>query len=139
MDDIVGLTVHALLLSPDNDILYFVTEVGTLAYQVDGDCCSSSWYNDILGVENLLHREVTGVLECPLDAIGPAGEAPEETADSLVQLYGVRLSTELGYTDIVFRNHSNGYYGGSMTPMRLLDEPPGGLRELWQDWSADGP
>jgi hypothetical protein len=46
----------------------------------------------------------------------------------------VKLRTDKGLADIVFRNSSNGYYGGSIE--LLLRELPVGMTVIEDDWHA---
>lgn len=49
--------------------------------------------------------------------------------------YGEKLSTQKGVCDIVYRNSSNGYYGGYINK---LDEAPdtSSFKQITDDWTA---
>ena len=105
-EDLVGKKI--LALHGDGDTLEFVTPTGVLQYGCEGDCCSSSWFAHISGIDNLVGHTVTKTENIALDSITPADETGR---DCLVQ-YGFRISTDKGYFEIDMRNESNGYYGG---------------------------
>ena len=147
MDELIGRTVTALYVDPgqddeDNEYIWLAVETddGTYQYYVEGDCCSSSWFNDILGVQNLLGQTVTAVErvdmpEPPADLVNPQGYSYD-----CLQDYGIKLTTLLGYCDVIFRNESNGYYGGDL---RFYSRDPdevdlGGWVMILADWSRDG-
>jgi hypothetical protein len=53
------------------------------------------------------------------------------------RFYGIKLLTTGGYVDIVYRNSSNGYYGGELlrdTAPEILDDLD--LIEIKEDYSA---
>lgn len=107
MHELVDKTITAVWLGDDHDRLVFETDHGPVAYFVDGDCCSHSWFNDILGVDCLLGGTVTATESISMN------EAESSHAYDVLQDYGIKITTDKGYADIVYRNSSNGYYGGS--------------------------
>ena len=50
------------------------------------------------------------------------------------EAYGYKLTTDKGYADIVFRNSSNGNYGGSIELLKR--ELPEGMIAITDDWQA---
>ena len=72
-------------------------------------------------------------------------EDEEDGYSDVIKHYGYTVTTPMGYFDILFRNSSNGYYGGSLD---LVDDEEGSWRDKpdsetkWEvvtkDWSADG-
>ncbi len=106
--ELIGSQILRVYLSPDKTELSFDTDNGFFMYQVFGDCCSHSWFNDIINVQALLGETVESVEERSMP------EAPQEE-DGYIQVYGLRLTTRKGWTDIAFRNSSDGYYGGWMS------------------------
>lgn len=103
---------------------------------VEGDCCSVSWFNDVMGVSALIGKVITKVE----DTGGPADYEVEEESgrhdDECIQVYGFRITTLGGYCDIVFRNASNGYYGGWMTPVEGERVPRDATEITEDDWTA---
>lgn len=97
------------------DELTFTTDAGlTFHYTVEGDCCSWSYFYDIVGAEKLYENgPVEGVGICPLEE----DEVRDEYGET--QCYGFQIVTEHPKwgpqtTVFSFRNESNGYYGGWM-------------------------
>lgn len=109
MRELVGKTVNAVYLSDDQIYMAFETDEGRIEYVADGDCCSRSWFNDVIGLKSLVGFRVLEVEEANLPF--PDGE---DVYGDCLQIYGIKLKTTGGYTDIVFRNESNGYYGGQV-------------------------
>lgn len=128
LDGLVGHRVIQLHHDHHDERLIFVTPHTKIAWQAEGECCSYSYFNDILGVDALLGQIVTAV-----DHIDVPDNAWAN--DSERMHYGIRLTTERGYTDIIYRNESNGYYSGScyVTADTSLD----GTQQITSDWSLD--
>jgi len=81
-------------------------------YETEGDCCSSCYFEDILNIENLLGEEVIGIEKKYFTKEESHNfESKYRDAES-IDLYGYLLKTKKGYVDIIYRNESNGYYGG---------------------------
>lgn len=137
MQELVGCVINVIYISDDHTTLVFGVDIRNkeskfLIYEAYGDCCSSSWFNDLTGVEALLERKVVSV---------ESVELPDIQTDSeyeLIQAYGYKITTSKGYCDLVFRNSSNGYYGGSL---ELEENPKFDPTRNWfkimDDWSAD--
>jgi hypothetical protein len=124
---IVGKTILAMYW--DEDRLVFDTTNGLVGFNVDGDCCSSSYFYDFYGVRNLLDNgPVTAFEEVTLSPGDPGYRETTWDADGReidhehIQVYGYRFTTVhpmFGEVSSVlsFRNASNGYYGGEMHVM----------------------
>jgi hypothetical protein len=54
--------------------------------------------------------------------------------DELVQVYKWTLTTDRGHFDLIFRNASNGYYGGSIELYSGVNKS--GMVKVTGDWSA---
>lgn len=130
MEELIGRTITAIWMEPDNSRIVFETAQGPLAYAVEGDCCSYSWFNDILGVDALLDATVAAVEEVSLP------DVDTDTTDACVQAYGLKLTTDRGYAEVIFRNVSNGYYGGSCASSPDNDIDPD-MTRITDDWTAD--
>lgn len=135
LEDLVGKKIEKIFIN--SECLRFQTDQGDFHYTVYGDCCSSSYFHDFIGVEKLLKNgKVISTkkisLELPKD---------EETEDDweYIQCYGFEIVTEdpeFGEVTSVmsFRNSSNGYYGGSL---ETTASTPSGLPEIINDWHND--
>lgn len=123
---LIGQRVSAVYFS--EDLLTFVNDVGhTLSFQVEGDCCSHSYFADFVGLDKLLGNKVIEVGEIELTDddkallahYGVKHEIPWEDYED-IKVYGYKIVTEHPQWGPVtsvfsFRNSSNGYYGGWMT------------------------
>lgn len=143
-EKVVGADVSAIYIS--EDYLVFETSKGIIAYQVEGDCCSHSYFFDFYGVRNLLDNgPVTAFEEISLSP-GDVGYRAETWENGVgwdageyeeVNVYGFRFTTThpmFGDVSSVvsFRNSSNGYYGGDMRSIEL-DAVPSGMLQLHTD------
>lgn len=127
---LLGKKILKVFMGPDN--LVFATDKGNVGFSVDGDCCSSTEFYDFVGVHNLFKNGPIKAIE----EITVHEDKPTEIEYDLIQYYGYRIvteSAEFGEVSSVFsfRNHSNGYYGGS-----LATGPSGtdGLVEITEDF-----
>lgn len=98
-----------------------------------GDCCSESWFAEIVGV-TLAHgktiRAVTSkILPPPKDG---------RSRQDVDKAYGITINTDGGYLDIVYRNSSNGCYEGYYEV--ISREAALALKPKWiavtDDWQA---
>lgn len=124
LDNLVGKTVEKIYWSEER--LVIVTDDGTFAYDVEGDCCSSSYFHDFFGVRNLLDNgPIISVGDVNLHDDDPRFSSPvtpqdeDSYSDESIQVYGYEFVTShpvFGEMTSVlsFRNSSNGYYGGWM-------------------------
>lgn len=137
LEGVVGATVKQIFM--DEDRLVFVTDKGNIGWDVEGDCCSSSYFHDFIGVKKLLAGN-------PIVRAGEVSELPDkleydDSKDDMysecIQVYGYEFVTEdPKYGEVTsvmaFRNSSNGYYGGWMN--RLGDDPSTeGMTEIKRD------
>ena len=68
----------------------------------------------------------------------PEPEDREYKSDHYVEVladYGEKLVTKNGVFDLVYRNSSNGYYGGSLNHLRQAPAIEG-FKEITDDWVA---
>lgn len=104
---LIGRTISGLSISDDDTVLVFYTDRGPEAIHAEGDCCSSSWFHEILGTRShLIGQVITGSEKRSMP--DPGSYADHDVLSD----YGVMLTTPKGRVDIVYRNDSNGYYGG---------------------------
>lgn len=116
MKELIGKKVKEIYVDSNlQTYLKFVTDQGDLYYYADGDCCSESYFAEILGVSNLL-QQTCAVLSVENIELGVA----EGTRQDVDAIYGIKIN----FSDpndyygpscalVIFRNSSNGYYGGS--------------------------
>lgn len=133
---LIGKTVRALFIADDKKALKFVLNDDTeLVVRADGDCCSSSWVEEIQGVEQLIGSPVVSVD----DVDGVQETTNDDENFECLQFYGCKITTEKGYALIDYRNSSNGYYGGNLVwPGSDYDYFYGGVhgqnvsKEIWK-------
>lgn len=131
MKKLIGKKIAGLRINEDQSVLAFDTNQGVIAYYVWGDCCSETWFADITGVSALLGGTVQTADEVSMDGYNVEDGRTRQEWD---EAYGVKLTTEKGYADIVFRNSSNGYYGGYIA--LLKGELPESMTAIEDDWHA---
>jgi hypothetical protein len=132
MRGLVGHRVMGIFVSRDEEEMIFVTNTGALRYRTYGDCCSTTWFADIVGIKQLIGHTVTKAEEINVPI--PEGDVRERSEED--QNYGIRLTTDGGVCDIVYRNASNGYYGGSIDLVKELPTSLDNYRPIYEDWSA---
>lgn len=131
MKELVGKLVTGVYVSDDQHFMKFnIKDEQPIIYYADGDCCSETWFADII-VEYGFYREnrneyLLQVVECEeLDipewlhaVIENDGRGRQESET----VYGFKLKfNDLAWNyrktasmTIVFRNSSNGHYSGSV-------------------------
>lgn len=129
MTELVGKKVVGLSVSDGEDMLVFDTDAGPIAYDAVGDCCSTSWFADIVGTASILGGTVSGV-----EALDMPDVEDGRTRQEYDRVYGYRVRTERGTCDVIFRNSSNGYYGGWIS--HHIGPPPAAMRPITGDWQA---
>lgn len=140
MKELENKTLISIAVNQDQSVIRFETDEGFIHYKTDADCCSETWFADILFSQRrwILPRKVVSVeeLEMPMWAerlIANDGRTRQEYDE----VYGYRITTESGLIEIIYRNSSNGYYGGScyFLPLDKIRS-----REVFtfvnEDWSA---
>ena len=63
MKELEGKTVKRLFVNDSQDELVFDCVDGLLSFSVVGDCCSSSYFNDVLNTDALFDATVNEVVE----------------------------------------------------------------------------
>jgi hypothetical protein len=132
LDKLIGKKIHSIFVNDDQSILVFKTDVGDVAYEGYGDCCSETWFADIVGVHALLGTTVSSVEDVELDPSPDQDSRCRQEEDSF---YGMKLITDKGHTDIIYRNSSNGYYGGSADLMSKVPDTSA-FENITDDWQA---
>lgn len=113
---VVGKKVESIHVSEAH--LVFETDQGRVAFYVEGDCCSHSYFYDVVGADKLLFNgPIVSAKELDLSD-RHFSEGYDEIA-----VYGYEFVSEhpvwgAQTTVVSFRNASNGYYGGWMGAVR---------------------
>jgi hypothetical protein len=133
MKELLGKEVVSLSVSKDQSVLSFETKDGRVAFSAYGDCCSESWFADINGVHSLLNATVRSIEEMPLTDYNVEDGRCRQESDSA---YGYKIHTNKGSASVIFRNSSNGYYGGWLESIKD-DLPQGDMVPITEDdWRA---
>ncbi len=135
LNEIIGRKVLELWVGEGEEMLFVVTASGILAAATEADCCSETWFADIIGVDAIIGGTVSDIsgLEMPgQDEYVEDGRSRQEYD----QVFGLQITTDRGRCDIILRNSSNGYYGGTFEGWREINELPDTARQILDDWSA---
>lgn len=133
--ELVGRTVLGIFVAPTQGSIAFRTDTGFVRFDVDGDYCSEAWIADLLSVDALLDAVVVGVEDLDLPNYNVDDGRCRQEVDAV---YGIQINTLRGRATLVFRNSSNGYYGGSMGRGVMIEQMPDEWTEVRADWSAPG-
>ncbi len=129
--EMIGSTLVACLVEEYNQtsLAWITKESKCFMWSTEADCCSNTWFADVNGID--LPAEVTNVELIPMP-LTPQDERGRQDED---RFYGIKVHTDRGLIDIVFRNSSNGYYSGDAS-CALADFPEAGFKEITGDWRA---
>lgn len=138
---LIDKTIQGIDIGPEEAALRFRIMGGdSVVWETEGDCCSESWWADGFSLNQLRGSTVKEVntIEMPqLPADGGGGYVKgtdERTRQEYDEVYGIEVVTTKGAAKLVFRNSSNGYYGGWCG---LGADSGGPWREIeGNDWSA---
>lgn len=113
---LIGKTITAVYLAEDDEAIRFDLSDGTsVVARTDGDCCSHTWIEDVIGAEALIGAPVIRAEDVDLpEELRAATKKPDHYEEEM-QYYGFVLDTQNGRCTIAYRNSSNGYYGGSLS------------------------
>jgi len=145
MQELVGRVVNAIYVEDGEEAIIFSVPGTQVKYNTYGDCCSETWFADIVGVKSLLGLTVRRVEEIHLpEELRKYGDvAPlDRSRQQEDEYYGVRVFTDLGSCDFIYRNSSNGYYGGNIeyageTGVMLQEST--NWTKIEADWQASSP
>lgn len=96
-------------LAEDRKAILFLTNEGEIIARTDGDCCSSSWIENVELPAMGFPATVIGACDLHMPNSGQ-----EEDNDDVIRYYGFKIQTDRGDIVIDYRNSSNGYYGGDL-------------------------
>ncbi len=158
MKELVGKKVLKIEIDSERQwYLRFTTDDEVICYVTCSDCCSESWVYALTGLKSILgyssakeikegdefysaeevRQSVPVIVKC-LPVIERQHEDDGKTRQNSDILYRYTLiTTNYGFTDIEFRNSSNGYYGGSL---EICDSIPSDvvMVEVRDDYIAQG-
>lgn len=143
MKELLGKTVEEMYVNQDQSLLKFVTDEGVYIYETEADCCSETWFADINFGYRFFNREITSQVELDIpEWLNTLLTNDGRTRQDCDQVYGYQLVANRVTCDIIFRNSSNGYYGGSCGLMdttnkysiKQLNEAV--WTQITEDWKA---
>jgi hypothetical protein len=145
-EKLVGKKVESIMISSTSTSLLFSCDDGKMMlFEAEGDCCSASWFADIINPSCLLGRVITGVSDISMnDVVRDLSRLrahivtdDNRTVHDVLQYCANRLFTDAGYCDIIYRNDSNGYYGGFVrSPEEFEGIDTTHWKQIYDDWSA---
>ena len=127
VEDLRGKLISGVAVG--DSVICFRCKDGDQLYLVDGDCCSESWFADLWDIQNLIGGTVISIKEMPQSRYEVDEERCRQCEDSV---YGIELYTEKGMATIIYRNSSNGYYGGWIE--KFNSNKIDGLIEVKDNW-----
>lgn len=107
MEELMGKLIRSVKVNDDQSVLVFDTDDGAIVYETEADCCSETWFSDILNISNIANERIIVVRKLEL----PDAE-DNRSRQEYDRVYGFALDTKKGSCEVIFRNSSNGYYGG---------------------------
>lgn len=132
LKDLVDRKVLKLFVGPREHSVYFELDNGKiLCADTEADCCSETWFADIVGVQSLIGGEVRSVENLEV----PDGD-DSRTRQEYDRFYGFKITTVYGHCDFIYRNSSNGYYSGWLSNARFVEATPPGARQVTDDFQA---
>lgn len=115
MEELIGKRIREIYLSDDQSEILFCTDDGDVGYQTFGDCCSETWFADLVNVPALLDGKVFTIESIALPDYNVEDGRTRQDYD---EAYGLKVNTDRGTAKIIYRNSSNGYYGGDIEPIK---------------------
>lgn len=118
-DALVGKTILSIFRNPDSTLLRFVTVTGEIiGFGVFADCCSTSWIEEVLNPDQIIGHRVLRCFDLEIsEAQGIRTDVPDYPPSGRQEVdktYGWQIDTTGGSAKVIFRNSSNGSYGGSL-------------------------
>lgn len=117
LKELVGKVIDAIAVNEDQQLIKFTINTGDdIIYSTVSDCCSETWWADILAYDWSrlfpFSVDIEQCIELPLWA-STVANSDGKSRQEYDQIYGHALTSVSGRTlEIIYRNSSNGYYGG---------------------------
>lgn len=92
-------------------------------FEAEGDCCSETWFADFIGLDYLRGKTLESIEDLELDIdtkkLSELGfQLDARYRQEVERFYSLRINKR---TEIIYRNSSNGYYGGSIGAVNVVD------------------
>ena len=128
---LIGKWVKGILLDADEQhYLGFETDQGEIWFYAEGDCCSESWFADIINPGGVIGHQITDARMMGELNLGDSSRSRQECD----WWYGVSIESQGGACLVAFRNSSNGYYGGRLADAERPTDRA--LMNVIDDWAA---
>lgn len=130
---LTGRTVTGLSVGPDEAFLVFHLDdffVPNVVWDTDADCCSETWFADVINLAALLNHPVLSVTQEFIDDPDCTRSRQEHDV-----VGAITITTLAGDCRVEWRNSSNGYYGGSVCRLAAPSDPSGCV-PITHDWRA---
>jgi hypothetical protein len=110
LTSLIDKTIQGIDVGPEEAALRFRIMGGDpVVWETEGDCCSESWWADGFSLNQLRGARVKEVNTIEMPKLPDDDQRTRQEYD---EVYGIELVTTKGVAKLVFRNSSNGYYGG---------------------------
>lgn len=114
-DAMAGRELARVVVDPDKMSIGFeFKDGGCQGFVVSGDCCSRSWIEHI---EFPLEDGCAGLVVTEIVQVHMGNIEHDGTKFDCLQAYETRFRTAKGDIVLEYRNDSNGYYGGDISPV----------------------
>ena len=113
---LTGRRIDGIRINAAHETIVFDTDNGPHAFYAEGDCCSSSWIEHFEGCAELVGQTIRRIEHVEKATVE---SHPEHDCLRTDFLY---VFTDKGRAMIDFRNASNGYYSGWLSPQRNWDD-----------------
>jgi len=110
-----GKQVQSINASDDTQVMVKMTDGSSARFDLEGDCCSNSFFTDVKEFDELIGSVIQSVEQrsdlTPKTPERPGGRLVCRGADCTSWHFLV-FTTNKGHVTIDWRNESNGYYDG---------------------------
>ena len=100
-DVLIGQVVTSLWVDREEERIAIVTDKAVYLFATYAECCSETWFADILGYDALIGATIVAAELKDIEGVDQSRTRQEEDV-----AYGYTLVTSQGRVDLVFRNSS---------------------------------
>jgi hypothetical protein len=119
--------IEKIYIATDQSELIFILKDSSnfIKLILFADCCSESWVADIIGLNSILGTQVKTIGEIPYSVINILESeyiTQKRSRQDMDKLWSFFIGTvRKRDCTFIFRNSSNGYYGGSLDSAIIVD------------------
>lgn len=118
LQELIGLKVEKISIGTNDEYMKLDTDKGLIGFETYGDCCSFTWFAEIINTKALIGNIVIEARELQhselpqrLQKLNQIDDGNSRDSDIA---HGIEITTIAGKTQIIYRNSSNGYYDGGI-------------------------